>query len=168
MPKNTDLYAFTYPCPGEVVDPLAFKTMAEQIDTKMAEVEADWSAALNRRNTDIISAQQTGIAAGVDTVITATDSQYTIPVAGIWLFSIQCFNGSWTTINMARLRVRQNGVLRFSHTVNTENNNQFLPHPKGPFIAAAGDVMSCVFFFSGTGTATVQLTISAKMVARIA
>jgi hypothetical protein len=168
MPKSTDVYGFTYPCPGETIDPAAFQTLAGQIDTKLADVNTDWTTALNRRNYDLFSAQQSGIASGVDTVITAADSQYTIPVAGIWLFSIQATHFGWATINVARLRVRQNGTLRFSQTQNCENNSQQLPHPKGPMVAAAGDVMSTAFFFTGTGTATVQLQISAKLLVRLA
>lgn len=168
MPKNTDLYGFTYPCPGDLIDPASFKTLADQIDAKMAQLNADWSDGLNRRNIDIGSATQAGIAAGVDTVITATDSQYTLPVAGIWFFSIQGTPFGWTTINMVRLRVRQNGTLRFSHSANTENNNQYLPHPRGPIIGAAGDVISTAAFFSGTGTISMSIVISGKLVARLA
>jgi hypothetical protein len=168
MPKNTDIYGFTYPCPGDTIDPLAFKTLAEQIDTKMFDVNADWTTALNRRNYDLFSAQQSGIASGVDTVITATDSQYTIPVAGIWLFSIQATHFGWATINVARIRVRQNGTLRCAQAVNCENNSQQLPHARGPMVAAAGDVMSTAFFFTGTGTAAVQVQISAKLIVRLA
>jgi hypothetical protein len=167
MPANTPLFGFTYPCVGEAIDPLAFKTLAEQIDTKMADVDADRSAALNRRNYDLFSGLQAGIGSGVDTVITATDAQYTLPVSGIWHFSIQATPFGWTTINAIRLRVRQNGTLRLSHVCNTENNNQYIAHPKGPIIGAAGDVISTAFLFNGTGTVSVQLTISAKLIVRI-
>jgi hypothetical protein len=168
MPKNTDIFGFTYPCPGDTIDAVVFKTLADQIDAKLADVDADWSAALNRRNIDIGSATQSGIASGVDTVITSTDSQYVVPVAGIWLFSIQCIHSGWATINVARLRVRQNGTLRFSQTANCENNSQQLPHPKGPMVCAAGDTISTAFFFTGTGTATVSNVFSAKLIARLA
>lgn len=168
MPAPTPIYGFTYPCSGDTIDPAVFKTLADQIDAKLADVDADWSTALNRRNYDLFSGSQAAIASGVDTVITATDSQYTMPVAGIWHYSIQAIHSGWATINIARLRVRQNGVVKFSNAVNCENNTQQLPHPKGVMLAAAGDVMSTAFFFTGTGTATVSLNISAKLLVRLA
>jgi hypothetical protein len=168
MPKNTDIYGFTYPCPGDTVDGVTFKTLADQIDVKLNDVNNDWIGALQRRNIDTGSATQAGIAAGVDTVITAADSQYTLPAAGIWLFSIEATPFGWTTINMARLRVRQNGVVKFGHTVNTENNNQYLPRPRGPIVGAAGDVISTTFLFNGTGTVTVGIVITGKLIVRLA
>lgn len=166
MPANTDIYGFTYPCPGEAVSPAAIALLTGQIDTKMSDVNTDWSEMLNRRNTTVQGATQ-NIAAGVETVL-ATPS-YTFPVAGVFIVSIEIFAlSSPATINMFRVRPRHVATVRFGVTMNTENGILSGGRPTVPMVAAAGDIATVSTIFNGTGTMDVQARMSVKMLCRIA
>lgn len=171
MPANTPIYAFTYPCPGEDVDPLAFQTLAGQIDTKMNDVNNDYLLALGRRNVDlpITAAGTQVIAAGADTVLTPASSTYTFPAAGIYSISAGVtINAAAATLNMERLRVRQNAVLRFATTRNPGNELGVEINAYGVMVAAAADVLTMSYLFNGTGNQTVAPYLSVKMLCRIA
>lgn len=171
MPDSTPIYGFTYPCPGELITAGAFNTLANQIDTKLADVNDDLAFALNRPNVDLgtgsISATQT-ITAGVDTVLTLPDSTYTILSAGVWMVKA-VVNAviSPATVNMMRGRIRQNGVVRYSYISNTEGNVVKITLPLGPLIAAAGDVITLQFLYNGAGTMDVYAELNARMWVRI-
>ena len=166
MPANTDIYGFTYPCPGEAVGPAAIALLAGQIDTKMADVNTDWSEMLNRRNTTVQGVTQ-NIAAGAETVL-ATPS-YTFPVAGVFLVSIEIVAlSSPATINMFRVRPRHVATVRFGVTMNTENFILSGGRPTVAMVAAAGDTATVSTIFNGTGTMDVQARMSVKMLCRIA
>lgn len=168
MPENTPIYGFTFPCPGDLITAGSFTTLANQIDTKLVDVNNDLTFALNRPNVDQTetSVVQT-IAAGVDTVLTVPSSLYTIPMAGVWIVRAMINTFSAATVNMMRGRIRQNGVVRYSYTTNTEGNNTGPVFPVGPIVAAAGDAISLQFLFNGAGTMDVFATLSAKMIVRI-
>jgi hypothetical protein len=166
MPANTDIYGFTYPCPGEAVSPATIATLAGQIDTKMADVNTDWFEMLNRRNASIQGVTQ-NIPNGVETVL-ATPS-YTFPVAGVYLVSIEAFSGTTpATINMFRVRPRFNAATLFGVTMNTENFILTGGRPTVPMIAAAGDTATVAILYNGTGTMDVSARMAVKMLCRIA
>lgn len=166
MPRNTDIYGFTYPCPGEAVGAPAIALLAGQIDTKMADVDNDYFEMLNRYNANVAGVTQ-NIPNGVDTVLTAPT--YTFPVAGVWIVTAQVFSlSSPATINSFRGRLRINATPRFGVTVNTQNFVTSSPRPTVPMVAAAGDVASVTVLYNGTGTMDVQARLMIKMVCRIA
>lgn len=166
MPELTDIYGFSYPCPGEPAGAPQFTLLAGQIDTKLSDVNTDWSEMLNRRNNTIPGVTQ-NIAAGAETVLTAPT--YTFPVAGIFVVSTEIFAfSSPATINMFRVRLRINATPRFGVTMNTENGILSGGRPTVPMVAAAGDVASVTTIFNGTGTMDVQARMAVKMLCRIA
>jgi hypothetical protein len=168
MPDQTPIYGFTYPCPGEVISPLAFQTLANQIDAKLVQLQADYDAMLNRYNFDTGPQGPQVVPAGVDTVLTAALLNYVIPAAGLWIFRAYCQGSPAGTTAMRRLRLRQNAVVRFGTTANTEGNNFNQPMLAGPVVAAAGDTISLTYLFSGTVTETVFAQIDGKMLVRTA
>lgn len=169
MPDSTPIYGFTFPCPDEVVGGAAFATLANQIDAKLNEVNADLIFALNRPNVDIIDgtpSTQT-IPANVDTVLTLPTSTYTFQTAGVWIVRAYMHTSSAPTMQMMRGRIRQNAVVRYSYISNTEGD---IPHPVvpvGPIIAAVGDVITLTFQYTGAGTMDVFARLSAKLLVRI-
>ena len=167
MPANTDIYGFTYPCPGEAAGPAAIALLAGQIDTKVNDVNNDWYYMLNRYNTGDVNGVTQNIPNGVETVL-ATPS-YTFPVAGVWevAFSVIEFGGP-ATINMFRARPRLNAATLFGITINTQNFVLNTPRPAVPIVAAAGDVMTVACIYNGTTTMDVQGRMSAKLICRIA
>lgn len=168
MPESTPIYGFTYPCPDETITSAAFNTLANQIDTKLNDVNNDLILALNRPNVDQGgSAVLQTIAAGVDTVLTIPEATYTILTPGVWMVRAVINTFNLPTVNMMRGRIRQNGVVRYSYTTNTEGNNPGPVIPLGPIVAAAGDVISLQFLFNGAGTMDVFATLTAKMWVRI-
>ena len=168
MPDTTPIYGFTYPCPGETVSSASFTTLANQIDAKLVEVNNDLTFALNRPNMDVgATATTQTITAGVDTVLTIPTSTYTISVAGVWMVRARMHTFSLPTVNMMRGRIRQNGVVRYSYTTNTEGNNPGPVVPLGPIVAAAGDVITLQFLYNGAGTMDVFAFLSAKLLVRI-
>lgn len=166
MPNNTDIYGFTYPCPGETVGPAAIALLAGQIDTKMADVNTDWFEMLNRRNATIPGVTQ-NIAAGVEVVLTAPT--YVFPVAGVFVVAVEVLLLSTPpTINMVRARPRLNAANRFGTTMNTENVITSAPRASSPFVVAAGDTAAVAVIYNGTGTLDVQGRMAVKMLCRIA
>jgi hypothetical protein len=168
MPDTTPIYGFPYPCPGETVDATDFADLANAIEAKFVDVDADYLLALNRFNADQQSSIQT-IPAGVDTVITT--GQYTIPAggAGIWIVTGHLFNTTTpATTNALRIRIRQGAVSRFGFTANAELNTPRNAMAVGPIVAAAGDVISATVLFSGAATIDVFVDFSFKMLCRIA
>jgi len=169
MPASTPIYGFTYPCQGETISPAAFSTLANQIDVKLAEVEADRFLALNRYNSDLSGFPSEVVPNGVDTTLTSPASTYTLPMAGVYIFDVTADPTSTpATVNMLQASVYQNGVFRFAMTKNTEGNSAVDSTPSGPIVGAAGDVITTRFFYSGSGTMNVRSTMSVKMLVRIA
>lgn len=170
MPETTPIYSFPYPCVSEAVDFADFANLANAIDTKLFELQADEDLAVGRYNATFNVAAQAGIAVGVDTVLTNPNATYVIPAAGVYLvFGTYTMNAA-TTITSARLRVRLNGVQIFGRTFNFEFGNipTFVHIPPAPLICATGDTVSFTFLYQGSGTASVTLQYTARMVTRIA
>lgn len=114
------------------------------------------------------SANQT-ITNGVDTILTQPGSQYTFPVAGVWIVSAQIFNQSTpATLNMMRARLRLNATARFGMTTDPEGGAIAAPQPTVPMVAAAGDIASITFLYNGSGTMDVAAFLEAKLLCRIA
>lgn len=167
MPKSTPIFGFTYPCPGEIVDPAAIALLAEQIDAKAAQLNDDWFEMLNRRNPPETFGTVQNIAAGADTVLTTPT--YVFPVAGVYIVSGAVFSQSApATIASFRARLRINATARFGVTMNTENFITSAPLPTVAMVAAAGDTASIITIFGGTGTMNVLGRLNAKLVCRIA
>lgn len=168
MPDSTPIYGFTFPCPGETVSAAAFATLANQIDAKLLEVNADLTLALNRPNSDQNSAAtvQT-IPANVDTTLTLVGSTYTVPAAGVWVFHVTVTAATFPTVNMMRGTVSLNAVPRYRFMLNTEGNNVGPVQPVGAVVAAVGDVFTTQFLYNGAGTMDVRAEYTAKMIVRI-
>lgn len=167
MPESTPIYGFTSPCPGETVTSAAFATLANQIDAKLLEVDADRVAALNRRNVSLNGGAVQTIPANVNTLLTLTGSTYTIPQAGVWIVRVSVNTTSSPTVTMMRAQVRQNGTVRFEFIQNTEGDTTNPVTPVGPIVAAAGDVITTMFQFNGAGTMDVFANLDAKLIVRI-
>jgi hypothetical protein len=171
MPASTPVYGFTYPCPGETVTPAAFALLAGQIDTKLADVDLDRVAALNRRNRDSGGGPTQTIGAGAETVLTMPSSTYTIPAgeSGVWYVTVTLTPLSTpATSNMLRIRIMQNAVKRTAYTFNPEPNSPQSFSASAPILGIAGDVITTSFIYNGTGTIDVQATMSIKKFVRLA
>lgn len=169
MPANTPIYAFTYPCLDDVITPTAFETLAEQIETKLLDVEADRSLALNRPNVDLVFDAAQTFTAGVEASFTVGQSTYVIPAAGVWAFQALAQSLSiGPTINMMRMRILQNGTPRILYTQNTEGNGPLSPAPQGVLVCAAGDTITFSFLYNGTATLNILGSFSARLICRIA
>ncbi len=170
MPDVTPIYEFPYPCVDELVDFADFAALADAIDTKYFDLQADADLATGRYNTTFDVAAQAGIAVAVDTVLTNANATYVIPAAGVWLVFATFTMNTATTITSARLRVRLNGVQIFGRTFNFEFGNvtTFVHVPPTPLICATGDTISFTFLYQGTGTASVSLNYTPRMIVRIA
>lgn len=166
MPENTDIYGFTYPCPGEAITPAAIALLTSQIDAKLSDVNTDWFEMLNRRNTTVQGVTQ-NIAAGAEVVL-ATPT-YVFPVSGVYIVDFEVFSlSSPATINSFRARPRINATPRFGVTMNTENFITAGPRPGVPMVAVAGDTAAVAVVYNGTGTMDVQARLGAKLLCRIA
>ena len=170
MPGATPIYSFPYPCVDEPVDFADFANLANAIDTKLFELQADEDLALNRYNATFIVTSQAGIAVGVDTVMTNPNATYVIPAAGVYLVFATYNLTAATTITSARFRVRLNGVQIFGRTYNFEFGalNTLVHIPPAPLICATGDTVSFTFLYQGSGTATVAFGYTPRMIVRIA
>lgn len=169
MPGQTPIYGFEYPCPDELISPLAFLTLANQVDAKLLELQADYNLMLNRKNYDSATSVAQTIAAGADTVLTSALVTYTIPMAGLWVFYGRAFAFNATgTVNSHRLRLRQNAVVRFGQVQNTEAANLIPCNVAGPVNAALGDVITLQWLFVGSGNEDVRAVLKGKMLVRTA
>lgn len=169
MPESTPIYGFTYPCPGETVAPLAFATLANQIDAKLAEVGADAFLAANRFNVDHPTSPLQVIPVNVETALTSALTMYTAPVAGVYVVhAVVADDGTAATMTFFRAVIRNNGTPLFRHGQATPGNSARPAIPVGPIVAAAGDVFSVAVLFNGSGTVGVTCQFDAKMIVRIA
>lgn len=169
MPASTPIYGFTYPCPDEVISPAAFTTLANQIDAKLVELEADRFLALNRFNSDLDLFTTQTITAGVDTTLTLTASTYTLPMSGVYVFKVDVLpQSSPPTISTSQATVHQNGTYRYGDTQNNEGNSTRNLTPVGPIAGVVGDVITTRVFYVGTGTMNVRARMSVKMLVRTA
>lgn len=169
MPAQTPIYGFQYPCPDEQITPAAFSTLANQIDAKLLELQADYTLMLNRKNYDSAQSVAQTVAAGVDTVMTSALLNYVVPMAGLWVFYSRVFAQNITgTVNSHRLHVRQNGVVRFGQVQNTEGGTTNPCNAVGPIVAAAGDVISLQWLFNGSGNEDIIGILEGKMLVRTA
>jgi hypothetical protein len=170
MPATTPIYAFPYPCVGEAVNFADFASLANAIDAKYLDLQADTDLALGRYNANFNVAAQAGIAVGVDTVMANPNATYVIPADGVYLVFGNCNMQTATTITSARFRVRLNGVQIFGRTFNFQygNLNTEFAIPPAPLICATGDTISFTFLYQGTGTATVSFNYVPRMITRIA
>jgi len=169
MPGATPIYGFPYPCPDEQVGPQAFQDLANAIDTKLGELAADETAALNRPNARRESASNIATN-NVLQVTVGANSSFVIPAAGVWLVSafVPVIGGAGVT-NEIRLRVRQNTTPRFGVTRNSTSGSTFLnTNCFGPLVCAVGDTIDTDFFYTGTLTVTYAPIMNLKMIVRIA
>lgn len=168
MPDTTPIYDFPYPCPGETITPASFQNLANAIDAKLLELQADAIFALNRPNIDSDVVATQGIPPSVVTTLTTADSTYTISVAGVWVVFLEVARDSGpTTVNYQRAQVLQNAVARFGFTQDSEGDVPVNCRAFGAIVAAAGDVITGTFLWTGTGTYTVSTKIAAKLLCRI-
>lgn len=168
MPGQTPIYGLLYPCSDEPITPAAFQILANQIDAKLLELQGDYTLMLNRYNYDIESVGPQNIAAGADTVLTGAGLTYTIPMSGVYVVRARSGGIPSGAFSMMRVRVRQNGVVRFGQTSNTEGNTLVTPVAIGPIVAVAGDVITAQFLYAGAGTVNVFSGIDVKMLVRTA
>ncbi len=170
MPGVTPIYGFPYPCVSEPVDFTDFADLANAIDAKYVELQADEDLALNRYNTVLDVASQAGIVVNVDTALTNPNATYVIPADGVYLVFATYTMVTATTITSARFRVRLNGVQVFGRTFNFEYGNivSEIHVPPAPLICATGDTISYTFLYQGSGTATVSFRHVVRMITRIA
>lgn len=169
MPANTPIYGFTYPCPGDLITAGAFTTLANQIDAKLLELQADLDIGLNRHSTFFFSPTTQSVPTGVDTALTPMGMTYVIPMSGVWIISAMVFPFSApATISVERTRVLQNAVYRFGFTQNTEGNVTKDCQATGPIVAVAGDVITVNFLHTGSVAMTVSGAFTAKMLVKSA
>jgi hypothetical protein len=170
MPGVTPIYSFPYPCASDLVTFADFSNLANAVDSKLFDLQADADLALNRYNGTFNVATQAGIAAGVDTVLTNPASSYVIPAAGIYLINSRFNMVTATTITSGRASVRVNAVRIYGRTFNFEYGSigTFIDVPPTPLVCATGDTITFTFLYSGTGTASVGFGYSTRMIVRIA
>lgn len=168
MPDNTDIYGFTYPCPGEAITPAAISLLTGQIDAKLADVDDDAFYMINRYNATVTGTAQ-NILQGVETVL--ANPSYVFPVAGVWQAAAEVFPaGGPAAVNSFRTRLRHNAATGFGITINTENFILDASRPARPFVVAAGDTLTIAAFYSGTVGSNMNVTgrLAVKLVCRIA
>lgn len=168
MPGQTPIYNFPYPCQGEVINPAVFSLLANAIDAKLLDIQGDYTLMLNRNNSDNGTGVGQVIAAGVDTVLTHPSLNFTINRSGVYIVRATANGTPAGNVNMRRLHVRQNAVVRFGATVNTETNTFMPPVAAGPVVAAAGDIISLQYLFNGTVTESVTGELDLKMLVKVA
>lgn len=169
MPGQTPIFGFPFPCPGENITGSEFMFLANAIDSKLTEVNADMAFALNRPNLDLLAAVDQVIAPGALTALTSPTSTFVVSTAGVWIIWMGgTATASPATITFARMEVRQNGVARYAFGTDSEANNYVPTRPVCAMVCAAGDVISGAFQYTGTGTITLRVTLSAKLFCRIA
>ena len=168
MPATTPIFGFPYPCPGDTINASVFVNLANAIDAKLLEVQADQVFALNRPNVDLDFSSTQVINPGVVTTLTTTDSTYNITTAGVWVVWLEVRDTvAPATITYQRAQVLQNAVAKFAFSHDSDNNNPVPCRPVGPIVAAAGDVITGTILYTGTGTMTVETKLSAKLLCRI-
>lgn len=169
MPASTPIYGFTYPCPGELITGGAFSTLANQIDAKLLDLQADLTLGLNRYSSYTSSAANQNVPTGVETILTASGMSYVIPMAGVWNVRCEVIPvSSPATITVERARIHQNGTFRFGFIQNTEGNNTKNVVAEGPIVAALGDTITVRFLHTGSVAMDVAGTLTTKMLVRIA
>jgi len=168
---NTPIYAFTYPCDTAAIDPAAFKTLADQIDAKLLDIQADSNLATGRYNVQQdMSPTQGGIVAGVETALTNAGSTYVAPISGIYVVDAYTSVVA-TTVTYARLRVRVGGTTRFARSVNNDDGSPLSKTwdlPGGPIIATLGQTIDTTMTFIGTGAGTASLHLNVRLIVRLA
>ena len=168
---NTPIYAFTYPCQTDAITPAAFKTLADQIDAKLLDIAADRDMATGRYNVQqVMSPNQGGIVAGVETALANAGSTYVAPISGIYVVDASTSVAA-TTVTYARLRVRVAGTTRFARSVNNEDANPLSKTwdvPGCPVIVTTGQTVDTTMTFAGTGAGTAALRLNVRMIVRLA
>jgi hypothetical protein len=173
MPRNTPIYAFTYPCPGDVITAVTFATLANQIDTKLLSLQDDEEWALGRYSVQqTMSPNQGAIAQGVETALVNAGSTYVIPADGVYVANAVTQVTSTTSVDSARLRMRLNAVSIPGRTYNNANapfptNTFTFSVPSAPFVAVTGDTISAAVLWFGVGTGTASFAMDVRMVVRI-
>lgn len=168
---NTPIYAFTYPCMTAAIDPAAFKTLADQIDAKLLDIQADSNLATGRYNVQQdMSPTQGGIVAGTPTPLTNAGSTYVAPVSGIYVVDAYTSIVA-TTVIYARLQVRVAGVAKFARSVNNDDGSPLSKTwdlPGCAIIVLSGQTIDTQMAFAGTGTGTASLHLNVRLIVRLA
>lgn len=167
MPGQTPIYGFLYPCADELISAASFTTLANQIDSKLTELNNDLTFALNRPSVSLPPNATQTITANTDTILTLPSSTYTIPVAGVWIVRVLVRTNDLATVSMMWARVRQNAVVKYGYVQNTEGDSPVPVPPHAAIVAAAGDVLTTFFRFNGAGTMDVSAELDAKLIVRI-
>lgn len=173
MPASTPIYAFPYPCPGEVVTSTSFMNLANAIDTKMQDVVVDETLALNRYNVRLTGVPDVANV-GVIHVTVGANSSYVLPVGGLWIVSAFTVNHLYSGTNdptAQRLRVQQNAVSRFGMMQKPGQGSNVFSYmtTTGLIVGTAGDVLTTEILFAGPpATFTYTMILEAKLVIRIA
>lgn len=163
MPDNTDIYGFTYPCPGDTVDAADFTLLGSQIDAVLTALDTAQNNAINRYNTGTLFGTPQAVNSGVEA--TLTTPSYTFPIAGLWLVRGTVPNPGFATINMTRVRIRHNTTDYCGQTQNTEPNLGLEPWAATLLVAAAGDTTQIRYLFNGTGPVNVSGEMTARLLA---
>lgn len=171
MPQTTPIYAFPYPCPGELITAATFANLANAIDTKMQDVVNDENYALGRYSASITSASNIA-APGVPLVTAGASSTYVLPASGLWEITayMPTHTFSVATATSMRMRVRQNAVNRFGSmekpgTSNIDNRQSCT----GMILGVVGDTISTEILYTGPPVSyTYTVNIQAKLVVRTA
>jgi hypothetical protein len=168
---NTPIYGFTYPCLTDAITPAAFKTLADQIDAKLLDVNADKNLAIGRYNVQQdMSPTQGGIAASTLTPLTNPGSTYVAPISGLYVVDGYTSVVA-TTVTWARLEVRVAGVSKFGRMVNNEDGSSLSKTwdlPGGLITVLSGQTIDTTMTFTGTGTGTASLHLNIRMIVRLA
>lgn len=173
MPENTPIFGFTYPCPGDPIDPAAFATLANQVDAQLLSIQDDEEWTLGRYSVQQqMTPNQGGMAQGVETVLVNAGSTYVIPADGVYIAHAEYQVTSTVSVDSARLRLRLNGNAIPGRTYNNANapfaTNTFTSTiPSNPFVAATGDTISAAVLWFGVGVGTAFFVLDVRMIVRI-
>jgi len=131
MPGVTPVWGIRYPLVDELVDPIAFKNFADDVDASLDVVEAAASAAATGRNFVHLSRAEgpDTIATNVETDIVwttqlsgddpgawwAAGANIILPDKGLYQVSVWSEDHPSTTTTSQRWRVKVNGVFRAGH-----------------------------------------------------
>ena len=164
MPASTPIFAITYPCGGDTIDPDALATFARTMDAALAQGMADLAQATNRPNAQISATAIQTVAINTATNLTFDTEAYdndgmatlatsndrlTIQTDGAYfVWGTFRLSDGFATLTSGAAILTVNGVERARH-ISTSDDIDF--ELTVPLDLVAGDILRLQARWTGTG-----------------